>query len=50
MIDEIRVVDAINTNLDGLLLMRVFMLLADRRIDALVNIGFRMIRVIGLAL
>lgn len=49
VINEIRVVDAINTNLDGLLLMRVFMLLADRRIDAFVNIWFGMIRVIGLA-
>ena len=49
VIDEIRVVDAIDADLDGLSSMRVFMLLADRRIDAFVNVWFRMIGVIGLA-
>ena len=45
VIDEIRVVDAIDADLDGLPLMRVFLLLADRRVDAFVNIRFGMIGV-----
>ena len=47
---EIRVVDAIDADLDGLPLMGPLMLLADRRIDAVVNIRLGMIRMIGLAL
>jgi hypothetical protein len=46
VIDKIRVVDAIDADLDRLPAMRVLMLLMDRRADAFVNIRLGMVNLI----